>query len=159
MSRKRPARAGNPDLRRATQVPGPEIASIEAKLWYWLTPESFKPSNLRSGDKKLRDRLLTLPVMMAVVLSLVYRRISGLSEVVRVLESEGLLWVDPFKVSKQALSKRLACLPADLFGQVFEQTSPKFGFKPINYQYLWVGNQYAKIFVPSGLLMVQLWKL
>ena len=63
--------------------------------------------------------------MMAVVLSLVYRRISGLSEVVRVLESEGLLWVDPFKVSKQALSKRLACLPADLFGQVLEQTSAK----------------------------------
>lgn len=101
------------------------MASIEAKLWYWLTPESFRQSNLRSGDKKLRDRLLTLPVMMAVVLSLVYRRISGLSEVVRVLESEGLLWQEPFKVSKQALSKRLACLPADLFGEVFEQTSAK----------------------------------
>ncbi|NJK77207.1 MAG: hypothetical protein HC786_24685 [Richelia sp. CSU_2_1] len=46
---------------------------------------------------------MTLPVMMAVVLSLVYRIISGLSEVVRVLELEGLLWVKPFKVSKQAL--------------------------------------------------------
>ena len=113
-------------------MPSPAIAEIEAKLWNWLTPESFKPSRLSSGDKKLRDgvpprklRVLTLPVMMAVVLSLVYRRISGLSEVVRVLESEGLLWVDPFKVSKQALSKRLACLPADLFGQVFELTSAK----------------------------------
>ncbi len=120
MSQKRPARSGNPDLRRATQVPSPAIAEIEAKLWNWLTPLSFKPSRLNSGDKKLRDRLLTLPVMMAVVLSLVYRRISGLSEVVRVLESEGLLWVEPFKVTKQALSKRLACLPADLFGQIFE---------------------------------------
>lgn len=125
MSRKPKARSGNPDLRRATQVPSPAIAEIEAKLWNWLTPESFKPSRLSSGDKKLRDRVLTLPVMMAVVLSLVYRRISGLSEVVRVLESEGLLWVDPFKVSKQALSKRLACLPADLFGQVFELTIAK----------------------------------
>jgi hypothetical protein len=106
-------------------VPSPAIASIEAKLWNWLTPESFKPSRLSSGDKKLRARVLTLPVMMAVVLSLVIRRISGLSEVVRVLESEGLLWVARFKVSKQALSKRLACLPADLFGQVFERTSAK----------------------------------
>jgi hypothetical protein len=125
MSRKGSARSGNPDLRRAVQAPGPAIAEIEEKLWYWLTPESFKPSSLTSGDKKLRERLLTLPVMMAIVLSLVYRRISGLSEVVRVLESEGLLWVEPLKVSKQALSKRLACLPAELFGQVFELTLGK----------------------------------
>lgn len=125
MSRKQKARSGNPDLRRATQLPGPPIAEIEALLWHWLTPESFKPSRLTTGDKKLRDRLLTLPVMMAVVLSLVYRRISGLSEVVRVLESQGLMWVEPFKVSKQALSKRLACLPAELFGQVFELTIAK----------------------------------
>lgn len=120
MSRKRPARSGNPDLRRGMQVPGPPIAEIEAKLLYWLTPESFKPLRLTGLTQKLRDRLLTLPVMMAVVLSLVYRRISGLSEVIRVLESEGLLWVEPFKVSKQALSKRLACLPTELFEQIFE---------------------------------------
>lgn len=125
MSRKRKQRSGNPDLRRATQLPGPPIAEIEAKLWYWLSPESFKPLSLTPGDPKLRERLLTLPVMMAVVLSLVYRRISSLSEVVRVLESQGLMWVDPFKVSKQALSKRLACLPAELFGQVFELTIAK----------------------------------
>jgi hypothetical protein len=59
MSRKQKARSGNPDLRRATQVPAPEIAEIEAKLWYWLSPESFKPLSLTPGDKKLRDRLLT----------------------------------------------------------------------------------------------------
>ncbi|PHX57075.1 hypothetical protein CP500_002005 [Tychonema bourrellyi FEM_GT703] len=108
MSRKRPARSSNPDLRRG-------IAEIEAKLLSWLTPIRFKPLRLSHLTQKLRDRLLTLPVMMAVVLSLVYRRISGLSEVIRVLESEGLLWVEPFKVSKQALSKRLACLPPDAF--------------------------------------------
>ncbi|NJK70555.1 MAG: hypothetical protein HC789_16400 [Microcoleus sp. CSU_2_2] len=77
MSRKQKARSGNPDLRRATQVPAPEIAEIEAKLWYWLSPSSFKPLSLTPDHKKRRDRLLTLPVMMAVVLSLVYRRISG----------------------------------------------------------------------------------
>jgi len=71
MSRKRPARSGNPDLRRGMQVPGPPIAEIEAKLLYWLTPESFKPLRLTGLTQKLRARLLTLPVMMAVVLSLV----------------------------------------------------------------------------------------
>jgi len=59
--------------------------------------------------------------MMAVVISLVYRQIPGLSEILRVLESEGLLWVEPLSVSKQAISKRLRTLPACLFAQVFEQ--------------------------------------
>jgi hypothetical protein len=125
MSKKRPGRSGNPDLRRATQVPSPPIAEIEAQLLYWLTPESFKPLRLTSQLKKLRDRILTLPVMMAVVLSLVYRQISGLSEVIRILESEGLLWVEPLKVSKQALSKRLAVLPTELFRQIFELVTAK----------------------------------
>ena len=126
MSRKQKARSDNPDLRRATQLPGPPIPEIEALLWHWLTPESFKPSRLtRLGQKTARSAIDIQRDDGGAVLSLVYRRISGLSEVVRVLESEGLLWVDPFKVSKQALSKRLACLPADLFGQVFELTSAK----------------------------------
>ena len=102
MSRRKPAQWGNPDLRRGMQTPAPPIEEIEAKLLSWLTPDCFKPLRLTPGEPKLRARLLTLPVMIAVVLSLVYRRIPGLSEVVRVLESEGLLWVEPFKVSKQA---------------------------------------------------------
>jgi hypothetical protein len=65
MSRKPKARSGNPDLRRGMQVPGPPIAEIEAKLLYWLTPIRFKPLRLTGLTQKLRDRLLTLPVMMA----------------------------------------------------------------------------------------------
>lgn len=42
--------------------------------------------------------------MMAVVVSLVYRRIAGLSEALRLLATEGLMWVEPMLVSKQALS-------------------------------------------------------
>jgi hypothetical protein len=57
MSRKRPARSGNPDLRRGMQVPGPPIAEIEAKLLSWLTPESFKPLRLSHLTQKLRDPL------------------------------------------------------------------------------------------------------
>lgn len=71
LSKKRPAFSGNPDLRRGMQVPGPPVAEIEAKLLCWLTPESFKPLRLTTEEKKLRDRILTLPAIMAVVLSLV----------------------------------------------------------------------------------------
>ncbi len=123
----------NPYLRRVWEVPGPPIEEIQAKLLCWLTPKSLKPLRLTLDRKNCamdglgpgKLRLLTLPVTSAVVLSLVYRRISRLSEVILVLESEGLLWVEPFKVSKQALSKRLACLPADLFAQVFEPVIAK----------------------------------
>ncbi|UUO16823.1 hypothetical protein [Dolichospermum heterosporum] len=65
-------------------------------------------------------RLLNLPVMVALILSLVYRQIAGLSEAVRVLKEEGLLWVEPIEFSKQALSKRL---------KISEDNSSKLGGK------------------------------
>ncbi|MEG5176338.1 hypothetical protein [Microcoleus sp. B3-D7] len=69
MSGKRPAHSGNPDWGRATQLPSPPIAPIEALLWKGLSLEIFKASRLTAGDRKRRDglpprklRLLTLPV-------------------------------------------------------------------------------------------------
>lgn len=59
--------------------------------------------------------------MLAIVLGLVYRKLPGLSEMVRVLAQEGLLWVEPLGVSKQAISQRLKMLPARLFEALFEQ--------------------------------------
>jgi Transposase DDE domain len=64
---------------------------------------------------------LTLPAMMAIVVSLVWRQIPSLAEVLRVLASEGLLWQPLLTVSRQALSKRLACLPVELFASLFHQ--------------------------------------
>ncbi len=123
MSRSRPWSSANPDLRRQTQVAAPAIEPLEQELYNLLSPANFKPLRLEGdlNNKKLRERILTLPVMMAVVLSLVYRQIAGLSEVVRLLSEEGLLWVEPLQVSKQALSKRLMQLPASAFARVFEQ--------------------------------------
>jgi len=39
----------------------------------------------------LRERTLTLPVMVALVLSMIWRQISGVSELVRLVRSEVLL--------------------------------------------------------------------
>jgi hypothetical protein len=115
-------RNGNPDLRRAVNVPAPSNEEIEARLRDWLTPGSFANlKTVKDKTRKLRDRVLSLPVMTAIVLSLVYRQMSGLSEVLRVLEQEGLMWVEAQSVSKQALSNRLRTLPAALFAQLFEQ--------------------------------------
>lgn len=101
MGAKRPARKGNPDLRQQKHVPAPPIEQIEKELFSLLSPTSFKPLRLCKGknEQKLRDRILTLPVMMAIVLSLVYRQIPGLREVQRVLSQSVLLWVEQLEVS------------------------------------------------------------
>jgi hypothetical protein len=116
MSRSRSFRSTNPDLRRQTQLPAVPIEQIEKRLYELLSPESFKPLRHGVGKKqqRLRERILTLPVMLAVVLSLVYRRLPSLSELLRVLHLEGLMWVEPTSVSKQALCKRLMQLPVSL---------------------------------------------
>jgi hypothetical protein len=124
-------RNGNPDLRRALTVPAPSNEELEARLRDWLSPGTF--ANLKTVSDKtrqLRERVLTLPVMVAIVLSLVYRQISGLSEALRVLEQEGLLWVEARLVSKQALSNRLRTLPASLFAQLFEQVLVRMQSQP-----------------------------
>lgn len=55
-----------------------------------FTPLRYLPGN---HDRLMRDRLLTLAVSVGVVISLVYRQLAGISEAVRVLQEERLLWV------------------------------------------------------------------
>ncbi len=69
MARKRPARIGNPGLRQQKQVPMPPIEEIEQKIYSLLSLLNFKPLKLYEKEEKkpFHDRILTLPVMMAMV--------------------------------------------------------------------------------------------
>ena len=109
-----------PEFRHRCEFPAPPIEEIEARLQAVLTPGSFAPLRMADQRNKLRERVLTLPVMTAIVVSLVFRKMPSLAEVLRVLSSEGLLWVEALRVSKQALSQRLESLPSSLFGRVFQ---------------------------------------
>lgn len=73
----------------------------------------------------LRARTLSLPVMVTFVLSLVWRQIGAVSEAVRVLGEEGLLWTAPLQVTQQAVSERLRTLPSVLFFGIWEQVLPQ----------------------------------
>jgi Transposase DDE domain len=156
MGRKRPARTGNPDLRQQKHIPAPPIGEIEQEIFSLLSPRNFKPLKLYKNEdkKKFRDRILSLPVMMAIVVSLVYRQIPGLREVQRVLSQEGLLWVEPMFVSAQAISKRLQALPIELFAQIFEQvmqtsiTNPKHQAIPENWQVVY--GRFTAIWIADG---------
>jgi len=120
-SSKRDQRIQHADHRRRTNTPGPEIAAIRDELLRQLTPATFAQARAGHTHLNLRDRLLNLPTMCAIVLSLVSRQIPSLHEVLRVLAREGLLWVEAINVSVSALSKRFEKLPAAMFATLFEQ--------------------------------------
>lgn len=73
----------------------------------------------------LRERVLTLPVMVALVLTMVWQQMEGVTALVRLVQQELILWVPPLRISAQALEQRLRCLPADLFRRVLEHVLPR----------------------------------
>jgi hypothetical protein len=75
-------------------------------------------------DLGLRERVLTLPVMVALVLSMIWRQIGSVCTLTRLLHDEGFLWTGPVQVSQQALSQRLRVFPAALFARVVHELLP-----------------------------------
>jgi Transposase DDE domain len=123
-------KAGNPDFRHRVTVPAPTSEEIESRLVALVSPGTFANlKGVKDKERSLRDRVLTLPVMAAIVLSLVYRQVQHLTDVLRCLEVEGLMWVEAMHVSRQALSQRLGSLPAHLFIGLFEQVIERLAVK------------------------------
>ncbi|MEH1832514.1 MAG: hypothetical protein V7L29_10645 [Nostoc sp.] len=103
---------GNPDFCHRVTVPAPTSQEIELRLMALGSPGTFANlKRVKDKERSLRDRLLTLSVMAAIVLSLVYRQLQHLTDVLRCLEVEGLMWVEAMQVSRQALSQALGACP------------------------------------------------
>ncbi|MGL5836490.1 MAG: IS4 family transposase [Waterburya sp.] len=88
-----------------------------------LTP-AIKSQSRFFRELGLRDRILTLPLMVAAVLTLLWRDVPGVTELTRLLETEGFLWCGNIKVSQQALSQRFLTFPAVLFERIFIEILP-----------------------------------
>lgn len=137
MAKRSKRRRGNPDFRHRVPGPLPAVAEIEAELTALLTPALFAPRQLERRDprnpvrrSRLRARILTLPVMVARIVSLVWRRLGSIAEVQRVVVQDGLLWVSPLQVSEQAIAKRLDTLPASALAEVFTEVSARLQTQP-----------------------------
>ncbi len=102
----------------------PSAPQVEARLTELIHPATFAQVAAYQA-MGLRERILTLPVMVAFVLSLIWRQLGSVTEAVRVLQEEGMLWVQPKAVSAQALTQRLGALPASLFAGVFHEVVPQ----------------------------------
>lgn len=73
----------------------------------------------------LRDRLLTLPVMVSLTLTQLWRQVPSVCELARLLAREELLWSPRLEVSQQALSKRLLTFPYEVFQRILESLLPR----------------------------------
>jgi hypothetical protein len=110
--------------RSKRQVVAPPDEKIERRLWQLLKP-AIEAQAVCAKALGLRSRLLPLSVMVAIVISILWRQLgSGGSEVARLLRSEGLLWVPVLVVSQQAISLRLRVFPPQLFLNVLVHLLP-----------------------------------
>src|SRR5262245_20645563 len=85
-----------------------------------MVPRHLEGHGPRQTERliRMRQRLLTLPVLVAITVSLVWRRVPSIAEVQKLLAHEGWLGVAPLRVSPQAIIKRLDVLPAAVLGQL-----------------------------------------
>ena len=114
----------NPDHVQRHNTPSPNNEAIANQLEALLTPAIFA-QQAKYRQLGLRDRILNLPLMVAVVLTMLWRQVPGVQELTRLLAREDLLWCRATKVIQQALSERFLVFPAELFERVFKDLLPQ----------------------------------
>ena len=113
----------NPDHVRRTNTPAVSNEVVEKRLTSLLSPAVFGQwSYFR--ELNLRNRILGLPIMLAAVLTMLYRQVPSVCELTRVICREKFLWSHPVQVTQQALSKRFLAFPAEIFRRVFLELLP-----------------------------------
>jgi hypothetical protein len=137
----------------------PTVAPPDKKVAERLT-EIINPATLAQVDYyhrlNLRERVLTLPVMVALVLSMIWRQIDEATELVRLLCTEGLLWATSKKVSQQALSERFRTFPARLFLRVLRAVLPVMHARwhsrqrPLPPEIAWAQAHYSEVVAHDG---------
>jgi hypothetical protein len=126
MAHKQTRHRSHLEFRHRSQIPLPAVEDVEQRLLDVLSPSLLAPRQLERRDPqqperliRMRQRLLTLPVIVAIPVSLVWRRVPSIAEVQKLLAHEGLLGIAPLQVSPQAIINRLDVLPAAVLGQLW----------------------------------------
>jgi hypothetical protein len=114
----------NADHVRRKNAPTPSDEVIEARLKSLLEPAVLGQQGY-ARLLGLRERILSFPVMVAAVLTLLWRQVPSVCELSRVLAREDCLWAPRLKVSQQALSQRFLSFPAELFQRVLWALLPR----------------------------------
>lgn len=114
----------NADHVRRKNAPMVKNEVIEERLKSLLTPAILGQQGY-ARLLGLRERILSFPVMVAAVLTLLWRQVPSVCELSRTLAREDCLWAGRVKVSQQALSQRFLSFPAELFQRVLMALLPR----------------------------------
>ena len=159
---KQPRKASSVRHTRAIQrdrtkhpVTTPTDEQIQERLTEIIHPATLAQVNYfhRLG---LRERTLGMVVMVALVLEMIWRQISGVSEMVRIIQTEAVLWSSPKKVSQQALSQRLTSLPSEMFLKVLLAVLPimqqrwRERERPLPPEIAWAQQRYTQVEAVDG---------
>jgi len=104
-------------------MPSVNNEAIEERLKELVGPailsqmDSYRALNMRS-------RILTLPLMVGIVLTILWRQVPSICELVRILAREDLFWSKAVTVSQQAVSGRFLIFPAQLFAGAYKALLP-----------------------------------
>lgn len=104
----------------------------------------------------LRERVFNLPLMVAIVLTMIWRQIGEVTPVVRLMQKESLFWAQPRRITQQALSERFGPLPAELFLRVLEAVLPVMHTRwqerqrPLPPEVAWARAHYALVLIQDG---------
>ena len=114
----------NPDHIRRRNVPAPDNAAVDQHLKDLLSPSVYSQQRYYRS-LGLRERILTLPLMVAAVVTLLWHQVPSVMELTRMLNRKDLLWAKAMGVSRQAVSERFLSFPYQLFEGVFEDLVPR----------------------------------
>ena len=139
--------------KRAPAAPPDE--QVTQRLTELIRPATFSTVAFYY-DLGLRQRLLTLPIMVALVLTMIWRQVGAVRQLVHLLNTEGLFWAEPTQVSQQAVSQRLRTLPAELFQHVLLTLLPQLHTRwhsrqrPVPPEIAWAQAHYTEVLVHDG---------
>jgi Transposase DDE domain len=149
-------RTTNRDHAKRQQRPMMEEEVTAAQLEQLVTPAVLAKEKYYR-QLGMRDRILNLPLMVAAVLTLIWRDVAGVRELSRILAREGFLWCEPKQVSQQALSQRFLTFPAAIFERVFKELLPEFEQKwhsrnqrPLPESIQFARTKFARIWASDG---------
>jgi len=100
-------------------VPSVDNQEVESRIKELLMPAVWQQAAYYR-QLGLRDRILNLPLMVALVLTLLWRQVPSVHELTRMLAREDLLWCKAVEVRQQSLSERFLVFPAELFERVLK---------------------------------------
>lgn len=146
----------NPDHVRRRNTPLADNEAITAHLQDLLSPAIYAQSTYYRS-LGLRERVLNLGLMVAAVLTLIWRQVPSVHELTRMLEQQELLWGRAVKVSQQGLSQRFLSFPSELFERVFDDLLPRLQARwhtrqqrPVPAALKWALKNYEQIWAADG---------